>query len=151
MCGEQPHGPRPQHTPSAAPTEERLRKLVFGLKQIGEPTDGKYDRTTGTGFVDATPGQYADALDRGIGVTLLLAETTGALGASFMATLRVLAKLSRLPGATDLTQYGEGRASPKTFLTHHVAAISTAIHTADAHTVLTAASTRALRLSLGLA
>ena len=91
------------------------------------------------------------ATDRDIGVTLLLAETTGALGAPFMATLRILAKQSRLPGATDLTQYGEGRASPKTFLTHHVAAISTAIHTADAHTVLTAASTRALRLSLGLA
>ena len=89
-------------------------------------------------------------LSRGVGVTLLLAKTTGALGASFMATLRVLAKQSRLPGAADLTQYGEGRASPKTFLTHHVAAISTAIQSADAHTVLTAASTRALRLSLGL-
>ena len=42
-----------------------------------------------------------------------------------MATLRVLAKQSRLQGATDLTQYSEGRASPKTFLTHHVANIST--------------------------
>ena len=46
-------------------------------------------------------------------VSLLHAETTGALGAIFMTVLRVLAKQSRLPGATDLTQYGEGRASPK--------------------------------------
>ena len=53
--------------------------------------------------------------------------------------------------ATDLTQYGEGRASPKAFLTHHVANISTTIQTADAHTVLTAATNNAQRLSHGLA
>ena len=97
-------------------------------------------------------GQYADALAKGHahGVNLLHAETTGALGAVFMAALRIMAKQSRLPGATDLTQYGEGRASPKAFLSHHVANISTAIQAADAGTVLAAASTRALRHSLGL-
>ena len=47
------------------------------------------------------------------GVALLLVETTGALGAAFMTILRILAKQTRLPGATDLTQYGEGRASTK--------------------------------------
>ena len=47
-------------------------------------------------------------------------------GAAFMTTLRILAKQARLPGATDLTQYGEGRASTKAFLTHHVANTSTA-------------------------
>jgi len=44
-----------------------------------------------------------------------------------MATLRILARQSRLQGATDLTHYGEGRASSKASLTHHVANISTAI------------------------
>ena len=107
-------------------------------------------RLTRASFVDACDGQYADALAKGHGVNLLHAETTGALGAIFMTVLRVLAKQSRLPGATDFTQYGEGRASPKAFLTHHVASISTAIQAADAHTVLAAASTRALRQSLGL-
>ena len=37
-------------------------------------------------------GQYADALSRNIGVSLLLVETTGALGAAFMTILRILAK-----------------------------------------------------------
>ena len=82
---------------------------------------------------------------------MLLAETTGALGASFMATLRVLAKQSRLPGATDLTQYGEGRASTKAFLTHHAANISTVVQAADANAVLSAAVSRAQRLSHGFA
>jgi hypothetical protein len=36
------------------------------------------------------------------------------------------ARQTRLPGATDNTRYGEGRASPHSFLTHHVANISTA-------------------------
>ena len=43
------------------------------------------------------------------------------------------------------------RASPKAFLTHHVANISTAVQAADAHTVLNAATSRAQRLSHGFA
>ncbi len=43
-----------------------------------------------------------------------------------------------------------GRASPRTFLTHHVANISTAIQTADAQTILNAASARMLRVSFGV-
>ena len=66
-----------------------------------------------------------------------------------MATLRILARQSRLQGATDNTHYGEGRTSPKAFLTHHVANISTAIQVADADSVLIAASHRSLRQSLG--
>ena len=81
-------------------------------------------------------------------------ESTGALGAVFMAMLRVLARQSRLRGATDLTQYGEGRASSKAFLTYpsrrqHLE-FSTAIQAADANAVLNAANARSLRQSLGL-
>jgi hypothetical protein len=54
---------------------------------------------------------------------------------------------TRLPGATDNTRNGEGRAFPQSFLTHHVANISTAIHAADALTILDAASSRMLRVS----
>ena len=54
----------------------------------------------------------------------------------------VLARQSRLRGATDLTQHGEGRASSKAFLTHQVANISTTIQAADANAVLNAASAR---------
>ena len=42
------------------------------------------------------------------------------------------------------------RASPRSFLTHHVADISTAIQAADAQTVLNAASARMLRVSFGV-
>ena len=70
-----------------------------------------------------------------------------------MTILRLRARQSRLPGATDNTRYGEGRASPRSFLTHHVANIiyiSTAIQTADAQTILNAASARMLRASFGV-
>ena len=89
----------------------------------------------------------------GQGVNLLHAETTGALGAVFMIVLQIMAKQSRLPGATDLTQYSEGARRGKAFQTHHVANILAASQAADAGTVesvLAAASTRALRQSLGL-
>jgi hypothetical protein len=124
---------------------------VLGLKQVGSRDDAPYDRMTGAGFVAACDGQYADALSKGVGVsTLLVAETTGALAASFTTILRLLARQTRLPGATDNTRYGEGRASPRSFLTHHVANISTAIQAADAQTILNAASARMLRVSYGV-
>ena len=69
-----------------------------------------------------------------------------------MATLRILGRLSRRAGSIDLTQYGEGRASPKSFLTHHAASISTAIQArADANTLLNDAAASATQISLGLA
>ena len=138
------------HTHAFGCTEENLRKLVLGLKQVGSRSDAPYDRVTGAGFVAAHNGQYADALSKGVGVSLLVAETTGALAASFMTILRLLARQTRLPGATDNTRYGEGRASPRSFLTHHVANISTAIQAADAQTILNAASARMLRVSYGV-
>ena len=52
------------------------------------------------------------------------------------------------PGEPGHTR--EGRASPRSFLTHHVANISTAIQTADAQTILNAASARMLRVSFGV-
>ena len=38
-------------------TEEKVRKRVFGLKQIGSPSDDKYDRTKGAGYVAACDGR----------------------------------------------------------------------------------------------
>ena len=114
-------------------------------------SDAPYDRSTGSGYVARHDGQYSDALAKGLGGTLLHAETTGAISTAFMATLRVLGRLSRRAGSIDLTQYGEGRASPKFFLTHHAANISTAIQAADANTVLNDAAAAATQISLGLA
>jgi hypothetical protein len=62
----------------------------------------------------------------------------------------VLVKIHGGSRDTHGTRYGEGRASPRSFLTHHVANISTAIQTADAQTILNAASARMLRVSFGV-
>jgi len=117
-----------------------------------DPGDRAFDRTTGEGFVAACQGQYADALAKGHDVSLHHAESTGALGPVLMATLRILARQSRLQGATDLTHYGEGRASSKAFLPTtsptsrppSSTAIHRAIQVADADSVLNAASHRSL-------
>jgi hypothetical protein len=58
---------------------EAPRKLVLGLEQVGSRDDAPYDRVTGASFVAACDGQYADALSKGVGVSLLVAETIGAL------------------------------------------------------------------------
>ena len=62
---------------------------------------------------------------------------------------------TRLPGATDGTLYGEGRASPRSFPTHHVANTSPppdgpSRRPPDAQTILNAASPRMLRVSYGV-
>ncbi len=75
---------------------------------------------------------------------------SGYVHCSQKTILRLLARQTRLPGATDNTRYGEGRASPRSFLMHHVANISTAIQAADAQTILNAASARILRVSYGV-
>ena len=51
--------------------------------------------------------------------------------------------------ASDRTVYGAGRASPRDFTTHHAAAISAAIVTADAAAITAAAHAHAARLDAG--
>ena len=46
--------------------------------------------------------------------------------------------------------YGIGRASPRTFYTHHLAAISNAVVMADASTVTQFTNELAFKLSIGL-
>jgi len=136
-----PHRPVPEAEPDwytgtihktaeGEPAQARLRPQADR-----QPLRRQVRPHQGAAYVAECDGQYAHALGRNIGVSLLLVETTGALGAAFMTILRILAKQTRLPGATDLTQYGEGRASTKAFLTHHVANISTVVQAADAHIV----------------
>ena len=64
--------------------------------------------------------------------------------------LRGLSAAAKVPGAIDSTAYGAGRQSTTSHYAHHVAEISTAVQTADAATVLNAASHLAFRLSLGI-
>ena len=80
---------------------------------------------------------------------LLMTESTGALGAALIMLLRALARTATLPSGGDTTVYGTSRASPRAFYPHHLAAISSAIVGADAHTVLAHAAHETFMLSLG--
>ena len=53
----------------------------------------------------------------------------------------------RLKSSTDYTTYGAARHSPRTFYSHHAAAISAAIVAADALTILQAGRPRHARVS----
>ena len=123
-------------------TEESLTRTVLGVPARGTPgTDAPFDRTTGEGWVRETPSpDYADALSKGFGVTLLVAETTGAVSRPLDDLLRRLGKVASLPGTVDCTPYGESRASPQGFYRHYLAAHSQAVVHADALTLLDKAS-----------
>ena len=78
-------------------------------------------------------------------------ESTGAIAPAFAAVLRILARIASSEGSSDSTQYGTARVSPQRFYQHHVAAISAAVVQADAQTILNAAATMSVALSLGIA
>ena len=77
-------------------------------------------------------------------------ECGGTLGESEIRIARVRTNPKSETPRRDHTRNGECRASPRSFLTHHVANISTAIQSADAQTILNAASARMLRVSYGV-
>ena len=83
---------------------------------------------------------YADALSKGFGVTLLVAETTGAISRAFDLLLRRLSKLATAPDTVDHTRYGLAPSSPRGFYRHHLAQHSAAVTHADAVTVLNLAA-----------
>ena len=136
-------------------TEEALIASVLGVAERGAPADGPLQRTgecQGTGWVRATTDHdYADALQRGTPVSLLVTESTGALSADTFRMLTALAKQAGAPTTHDSTCYGTARTSPRSYLAHHVAAISAAIVSADAASVMHAAAAMSFRLSMGLA
>ena len=84
-------------------------------------------------------------------MTLLASESTGAVSPTFYEALRILDKDSRLATTHDSTIYGTGRASPKRFLTHHLAAHSSAVVMANASTIAAFGSVLNLRLATGVA
>ena len=125
---------------------------MLGLAARGDPAGPQLDRTTGLGWVgETTTHQYADAQRRGHPVTLLACESTGALSTSFYSALYALDRQSRLKTTHDSTVYGIGRASPRTFLAHHLAAHSSAVVMANAVTVHDYAAKLAVSLSAGVA
>ena len=64
--------------------------------------------------------------------------------------LLALAKQASAPTTHDSTCYGTSRASPRDFLPHHLARISTAVAVADATTVLLGVAAMSFKLSVGV-
>ena len=132
-------------------TEERLIVEVLGVPERGCPDEPPFDRTSGTGWVRATVShQYADAQRRGNPVTLLVAESTGAISTTFAAALRALGRSARLATTHDSTVYGISRSSPRDFYSHHLAAHSSAVVLADATTILNTAAELKFQVSVGV-
>ena len=131
-------------------TEEALRRKVYGLKAVGSDGDQPFNRVTGQGRVLACDGDYADALRKKYGVLLLVSESTGALSASVVYLLRMLARTASLPTGNDTTVYGTARTSPQSFFLHHITAISSAIAGAESKAVLEDAATRNFLLTLAM-
>jgi hypothetical protein len=121
-------------------TEEQARARVLGLAARGDPDGPALDRRTGAGRVDARDGDYADALRKGSRVALLVCEPSGAASPAIVRLLYGLAASTTLPGVDDTTIYGTGRASPRSFVTHHLAALSHAVQFADSVTLRAHAS-----------
>ena len=131
-------------------TEEWLVRTTLGLREIGAPADYASDRrTTGTGWVRAHDGDYADALRKGYGLTLCATETSGGVNPTFDRLLRAHDRLSREPGTQDYTRYGTSRASPSTYRRHHLAAHAAAVVYTDAATLLSDAASKSFWLARG--
>ena len=122
-------------------TEEALRATVLGLAARGDPTGRQLDRLTGEGFVAAHTGHYADALEKGNRVKLLLVETTGAFSLGLDLMLRSLGAGVKASDVQDTTAYGSSKTSPRTFYAHHAAAISAAAAAQESLILETAAIT----------
>jgi hypothetical protein len=119
-------------------TAEALGRKVIGVRQRGSPTDPHaFNRLTGNGYLAATTGHdYEDALNKRHGVTLFVAESSGALEPTFDKHLQCLGRVARMPGSHDATVYGVTRSSPKDYYSHHTTLISSAITVADALVVV---------------
>ena len=95
-----------------------------------------------------TLGHYSDGAAKGHGTHLLVTEPSGACNLALTRLLRDTSKAIGLPGIHDSTVYGTSRASTRSFFSHHLAAISSAIVNSDALTLLNHASNAAFMLTL---
>ena len=129
-------------------TEEKARVETLGV--AARAGTRAFDRSTGDGRVDAADGDYSDALSKGYGTTLLVAETSGAISAAFDAMLRRYGRLAQSPSVHDYTEYGDSAASTRSFYHYHLAAHATALVFADVTTILNDAQHRSFTLAHGI-
>ena len=134
-------------------TEEDLICKNIGVLARGDrTTDPPLNRRNGVGWVAKTTNHaYADAINRHHPTKLLVAESTGGMSGTLFECIQAHAKESRVSAAYDTTCYGQSRASHKSYLPHHVAAISAAIVFADTEIIVDAAAHHCHLLSTGRA
>ena len=89
-------------------------------------------------------------LRKGLEVHLCIVETSGGANGVLVQLLRLLARTAAAKGATDNSRYGYSRTSTRSFYTHHLTEISTAVQVADAEHIANAAAHEAFALSHGL-
>ena len=93
------------HEYSLGNTEEALKWRVLGTRQRAVPAAGPFDHKTGTGYVKAHRGDYADAIcNRKARVKLLCHEIFGGMSSYAARHLRRLARDAARGGA-DATDY----------------------------------------------
>ena len=72
------------------------------------------------------------------------------MGRTVIQLLHALAESTLTPEGHDSTVYGIGRASPRSFFSHHVAAVSSAIVLADALVLRNRAASLVFSLAHGM-
>ena len=116
-------------------TEEALKWRVLGTRQRAVPAAGPYDHKTGTGYVKAHRGDYADAIcNRKARVKLLCHEIFGGMSSYAARHLRRLARDAARGGA-DATDYTLS-ATARSFVPFYAQRISSAIVMNGARSIL---------------
>ena len=114
-------------------TEEYYRIMTLGCKGRGRDGDPLFDSTTGKGRVVGVDGHYRDALLVKRNRTVVwLVESFGGIAPEPHGRLRRHSRFVKSKGASDRTEYGTSRLSPRSYLTHHTQRISTAATRANA-------------------
>ena len=140
------------HTHAFGNTEEHLRVQILGVARRGKPGSSPLDHKTGNGWVKAHRGDYHDAIhNKGNRVIPFITSPSGGIAPQGLAHLKLLARSSRLAGGRDGTSYGLARTSPRSFFTHHLQRISSALVRAAARDISEIISGLKQRAALGVA
>ena len=99
--------------------------------RCGRRAEGPFNHSTGKGFVEAKPGQYAGR-QRGSLLIPFIVEATGGIARAGRAQCGLLTRRVKAPSARDRTTYGRARYSTRQFYIHHTRLIAKAAVIHDA-------------------
>ena len=101
------------------------------IGQRGRRAEGPFNHSTGKGYVEAKPGQYAGR-QRGSHLIVFLVEATGGIARAGRAQCGLLTRRAKAKSARDRTTYGRARNSTRLFYLHHTRLIAKAAVVNDA-------------------